>query len=336
MGRPKRALVSQDAGSYHIVSRIAGGDFLLKDEDKDYFLKHLERFAQGFFVQIHAFNCMTNHFHILSTVMEKEAMQATEEELHRRYRLLYPKSPSPPEGRIDSYGTLIPDEDGGLERLRRRLGSVSQFVQEFKKTYSCWFNKKHNRYGYLWGNRFKGVIVGKGEAQLTCSAYIDLNPIRANMVEKPEDYRWSSLGLRVRSPKRANEFLYPLAILPTTESEGSIVREFFAPLVLRKNNYDHLCTYREFVYRTGGVKRDGCAHIKAEHIDDVMAFHGNLGLNDRLGYRIKNLSEGLAFGGYALIENMQQQLNRKFIRPRSFMGRDETCSWSFCTRVLRL
>jgi putative transposase len=40
--------------------------------------------------------------------------------------------------------------------------------------------------GYLWGGRFKGVIIFKGEAQLTCSAYIDLNPVRAGLVDRPQ------------------------------------------------------------------------------------------------------------------------------------------------------
>jgi hypothetical protein len=49
-------------------------------------------------------------------------------------------------------------------------------------------------------HRFKVVIVQKGEAQLLCSAYIDLNAVRAIIVEKPEDYRWCSLFFIRLSP----------------------------------------------------------------------------------------------------------------------------------------
>jgi hypothetical protein len=42
---------------------------------------------------------------------------------------------------------------------------------------------------------------------LLCGAYIDLNAARANIVEKPEDYRWCSLGMRVRASKRARRLL---------------------------------------------------------------------------------------------------------------------------------
>ncbi len=62
MPRTKRHWVSQKAGSFHIISRTTGQDILLHDEEKEYFFKLLERFASGFFVAIHAFCIMGNHF----------------------------------------------------------------------------------------------------------------------------------------------------------------------------------------------------------------------------------------------------------------------------------
>lgn len=346
MARPKRRWLSQEVGSYHIISKVAGGYFLFNETDKEYLLSQLERFASGYFVQIHAFAIMSNHIHVLATCMNEDAKRATKKELERRYKLIYPKLPGPPEGKYDSgSGQLIPDEDGGTERLRERLGSISRFVQEYKQSVSRWYNKKYNRKGYLWGDRFKGIAVSKGEAQLTCSAYIDLNPIRANIVKRPEDYRWSSLGLRVRSPKRAKNFLFPLSVLPTGdemfEPEGDVKSETscFRPLLLKLpvgKAWDHYSTYREFVYQSGAVERKGCASIHPELVRDVVDYHGNLGIGDLLCYRVRNISEGLAFGNYALIAHIQKLFNRKYIRPRSFMPRERNCSWSFTTRVLRL
>ena len=51
MGRSKRQWVSQLVGSFHIISRVAGGtgsDFILQDQEKEYFLELLERFSSGF------------------------------------------------------------------------------------------------------------------------------------------------------------------------------------------------------------------------------------------------------------------------------------------------
>jgi REP element-mobilizing transposase RayT len=344
MARSKRRWVSQEVGSFHIISRVAGGELLLNEQDKEFFLETLERFAAGFFVQIHAFSIMSNHFHILATGLEKEADSASKEELFRRYRLIYGEEADPPAGTYDISGQLIPDGDEGVERLRRRLGSISRFVQELKQTFSRFYNKTYDRFGYLWGARFNGVIVSKGEGQLACSAYIDLNPVRAAIVQKPEDYRWSSLGLRVRMPLRAKKLLHPLSILPgfsdgvgdSADGLESMVEPPLIPLILTENSSDHFFGYREFVYKSGGLERSGSSHIWSELVKDVIDYHGRFGVMDRFRYRIKNFSEGTALGNYSLIADLQRSWNRKKIRPRSFMGRDSDCRWSFTTRVLRL
>jgi REP element-mobilizing transposase RayT len=135
MGRPKRHLVSEEIGSYHITSYVSGNELMLNDYDKEMFLKYLERFSECFFVQIHAFCIMSSHFHILVSCMGKEAKQATRKELLKRYAKIYPKMQGIPVGVYDPYGELVvPDEDGGTERLRERLGSISRFIQELKQT----------------------------------------------------------------------------------------------------------------------------------------------------------------------------------------------------------
>ena len=64
-------------------------------------------------------------------------------------------------------------------------------MQEVKERITHYINKEHNRKGTLWDGRFKSPIVeNTPEALLAVSTYIDLNPIRAGIVTKPEDYRW--------------------------------------------------------------------------------------------------------------------------------------------------
>jgi putative transposase len=329
MGRTKRQWVSQLVGSFHIISRVAGGtgsDFILQDQEKEYFLKLLERFASGFFVRVHAFAIMSNHFHILATGMELEAKKASKQELLRRYKLLYPKESEPPPGRYEPNGEIIWDEDGGIERLRERLGSISRFIQELKQTFSRCYNKTHNRKGYLWNDRFKGVIVNHGEAQLLCSAYIDLNPVRAGIVVRPEDYRWCSMGLRVRNPKRSKKLLTFFSVSQQDEwSDAGLVAKF--------KTMNPMAWYREFVYLLGGVAREGKASIPGDIIAKVVSYHGKLGLGDCFRYRVRNISEGLAIGSYWFIANFQKQCQRKFIRPRSFLSGN--CNVLYSTRVLR-
>ena len=57
-------------------------------------------------------------------------------------------------------------------------------------------NKLEGRSGTLWESRYKSSVVQWDGYLLACSRYIELNPVRAGMVERVEDYRWSSFGLR--------------------------------------------------------------------------------------------------------------------------------------------
>jgi hypothetical protein len=65
--------------------------------------------------------------------------------------------------------------------------------------FARYFNKRHKRRGYFWGDRFKSVIVDKGETLVNCLAYIDLNPSRAGITKRPEEYRWSSIGYHMQT-----------------------------------------------------------------------------------------------------------------------------------------
>ena len=50
----------------------------------------------------------------------------------------------------------------------------------------------------------KVFIVENGETLINCLAYIDLNPLRAVLVERPEEYRWNSLGYHIQTNNKGN------------------------------------------------------------------------------------------------------------------------------------
>jgi putative transposase len=70
----------------------------------------------------------------------------------------------------------------GPGTLMRRLGQ--HYVQ--------YFNRRHGRSGTLWEGRFRSCLVDTERYLLVCQRYIELNPVRARMVETPEAYPWSS------------------------------------------------------------------------------------------------------------------------------------------------
>lgn len=72
-------------------------------------------------------------------------------------------------------------------------GSVSAMMQSLGRRYVRKFNKRHDRTGTLWEGRFKSGLVDSERYVLTCYRYIELNPVRAGIVENPGEYPWSSV-----------------------------------------------------------------------------------------------------------------------------------------------
>ena len=70
--------------------------------------------------------------------------------------------------------------------------ALSLMMQSVGRSYVLAFNKLHDRTGTLWEGRYRSTLIQSDRYLLTCMAYIDLNPVRANMVAQPEDYFWSS------------------------------------------------------------------------------------------------------------------------------------------------
>jgi REP element-mobilizing transposase RayT len=72
-------------------------------------------------------------------------------------------------------------------------GNLSRFMHTLNSAYTTYFNIKRRRWGHLFQGRYKAFVVDKDHYLLDLSRYIHLNPVRAGMAERPEDYPYSSL-----------------------------------------------------------------------------------------------------------------------------------------------
>jgi putative transposase len=76
------------------------------------------------------------------------------------------------------------------------IGDLGRFMQSVGRRYVRYVNGTYHRTGTLWEGRFKSAAVSRDEYLITCSRYIELNPVRAGMAAHPRDYRWSSYQRR--------------------------------------------------------------------------------------------------------------------------------------------
>jgi REP element-mobilizing transposase RayT len=192
------------------MTRTVNGDRLFKDREKEVLRKMIWQLADFCGVEVLTYCIMSNHFHVLLRVPDMAVVP--DAELMRRYRVLYPK-PTKYQAEcvkvMESQLRAGGDEADVIRRkLLARMSDVSEFMKAVKQRFSVWYNRSHKRYGTLWAERFKSVLVeGEGNPLQTMAAYIDLNPVRAGLAEDPKDYRFCGYAEAVAGLKEAKSGL---------------------------------------------------------------------------------------------------------------------------------
>ena len=77
------------------------------------------------------------------------------------------------------------------------VATLSLMMKRLAGRQTAYTNKLEKRSGTLWGGRYKASPVDRDSYLLVCARYIELNPVKAMMVSRPEDYRWSSYRNRI-------------------------------------------------------------------------------------------------------------------------------------------
>ena len=204
MARPNRIKLDGE-GYYHVIDRIAHREFLLKDEQiKKRLLDLMRRAAEFSGVDVCTYVLMDNHLHLCVHV--PEAGEMDEQTVVERVGTLYgePRAAAlrAELERLRAAG-MEADAVRMLDRLRARMGDLSEFMKTFKQRVTQWYNRELGHEGTLWCGRFKSVLLEKDDAVRAVANYIHCNPVRAKMVESAEAYRWSGLGAAARGDAHA-------------------------------------------------------------------------------------------------------------------------------------
>ena len=76
--------------------------------------------------------------------------------------------------------------------LETPRGNLLKVMHGLNSGYTGYFNRRHGRVGHLFQGRYRAILVEKDSYLVPLSRYVHLNPVRAGVVEKPEQYAWSS------------------------------------------------------------------------------------------------------------------------------------------------
>ena len=128
-------------------------------------------------------------------------------------------------------------------------------MRSLNRAFTWWYNTQTNSRGTFWSDRFKSTILKTKQAIQECMLYVDLNPIRASLVEHPEDFVASSCHLRLigkdkwlvdikkimrcenrkESLKYYRQLMYERGSLTQRAGKASISRE--VKVEMKKNDY---------------------------------------------------------------------------------------------------
>jgi REP element-mobilizing transposase RayT len=301
-----RRILAEGLGIYHCMSRTVNGEAFFESREKEVLRKMLHQVADFSSVEVLTFCLMNNHFHLLVRVPPAEGV--SDKELLRRYSVLYPE---PTAYQTTSIEVMTKElKAGGADaeairaRLLARMGDVSAFMKTLKQRFSTWFNKSHNRFGPLWSDRFKSVLVeGKSNALRTMAAYIDLNPVRAGIVQDPKDYRFCGYAEAVAGRSGALRGL----TFVTSGLYGVSVAEV-------------LKDYRLMLFGKGSAPAAGAAQIdRAQAVRVLEKEEGHLPAATLLRCRIRYFSEGAVLGSREFVAahmDTWQRSTRQKNRPK--------------------
>lgn len=290
---PMNRIKRKQTTVYHCMTRAVAGEFLLDQAAKNV-LREMQGRVAGFCgVEVLAFCIMSNHFHILVRVPERGELSRGE--VLRRYRILYEDSPAPDYPSEEVMRAILEGEDEALaqewmDRLTVRMNDVSEFMRILKHRLTLWYNKKHERYGTLWAERFKSVLIeNRSEVLRTVAAYLDLNPVRAGLVEDPADYPWCS---------------YREAMVGNPSAQAGLAA------AMGKEQWDAAApTYRVLLFGTGGVvRRSGQATIPAERVREVLESGGTLEPHELLRCQVRHFSAGAILGSKSFVREVGEAL----------------------------
>ena len=299
-------------GVYHVVSRVVERRMAFGEEEKRHFVKLMKMYAGFSGIQVVSWCVMSNHFHMLVAVPEQGEL--TEATVLKRMAMIYtPAQMAEIRVKLDARGTADARRRV-LEPYIVRMGNLGAFMKALKQRFTQWFNRKHERKGTLWEDRYHSTIVEyqgyskavvgssreaaevKSHAARIVAAYIDLNPIRAGMVEDPMDYAWSSYGAAVRGDKEAVAGLR--ALWGGSKAEA-------------------LAAHRMFIFEEGSEEKmqDGKtqdpsgkvknrAGIDARKVWAERQRGGRLPLSVMLRLRVRYLTDGAVIGSKEFVEKI--------------------------------
>ena len=207
MGQPRKSQVSLEATPYyHVVSRCVRREFLCGSDPltgrdyshrRDWICQRLTQLVDVFAVDLCAYAVMSNHYHIVVRINEASARAWTPREVLKRWLTLF-KGPAWMQEVVQSGDEMAshPAMSFVVAAYRARLMSLSWFMRCMNEPIARRANREDEVSGHFWQGRYRSQPLLDEGALMAAMAYVDLNPLRAGRVARPEAAMHCSISRR--------------------------------------------------------------------------------------------------------------------------------------------
>ena len=287
MTRPRNEQISaQDTPYYHVVSRCVRRTYLCGQDHlsgKDY--EHRRQWIENrirllsslFAIDICAYAVMSNHIHLVVKLCPGQVDDLSNEEIAHRWTCLF-KGPALVQKWING-DTLCPAErqtvGDCIAVFKDRLASLSWFMKCLNEPIARQANKEDGCTGHFWEGRYRSQALLSEEALLSCMAYVDLNPVRADMAKTPEASEYTSVKERIRPAFDLSEAVkeqielqsllkFDLPLKPLAVFEGAAIGDEQDGIMFSLEDYLTLVDY------TGRVIRDDKRGAIPQHLPPIL------------------------------------------------------------------
>lgn len=210
MPRPRQSLINiADTPYYHVTSRCVRRAYLCGyDEKSGVSFEHRKQWLEDrirllssiFTIDLCAYAVMSNHYHMVVRLSPEQSNSWSVGEVLRRWCCLH-KGTLLVRKYLQGESLSVAEHQTVVESAntyRDRLNSLSWFMKCLNEPIARMANREDGCTGHFWESRFSSQALLTRHALLACMVYVDLNPLRANLVSLPEDSDYTSIRERIR------------------------------------------------------------------------------------------------------------------------------------------
>lgn len=324
----------------HVTSRTAGQEFLFGATEKKVFVEMMRQWADFSGLSVITYCLMDNHFHVMLWVPAR--VEVDHKGVLNRLEGIWP------EEKVVAWDSFYSKQDISTRQqmdkaVTDRMVDLPEFMRILKQSFTRWYNRKNGRRGTLWDSRYRSVVVENSPlALMSVSAYIDLNPLRAGIVDDPMSYPFSGYGASMGGDRKARKGLkalvhlarghQPFAALEVRrnqlQSEKADWREIGPQMSQEHSQRSAPKTWREVqaAYRiwlvNKGESKSDLHHTKEKFqnrkgLDPVQVIaeyeaQGHVPLSRSLQAKTRSFTRGVAVGGADYLEELMSQYRSCF------------------------